>query len=98
MDDDLITPAATVKLTLKLATGLPTLTAANVWGPSASISFLFSPPHAPEGAEESRPYECSQVASSERGLGVDGYEAQLLCTLRTGLARLSDLTRRYPPE
>ena len=35
---------------------------------------------------------------TERGLGVDGYEAQLLCTLRTGLARLSDLTRRYPPE
>jgi uncharacterized protein YecT (DUF1311 family) len=45
-----------------------------------------------------RNYECSQVASSERGLAVDGYEAQLLCTLRTGLARLIDLTHRYPLE
>ena len=53
---------------------------------------------AQEKWREFRNYECSQVASSERGLGVDGYEAQLLCTLRTGLARLSDLTRRYPPE
>ena len=27
----------------------------------------------------------------------DGYEAQLLCRLRTGQERLSDLARRYPP-
>ena len=53
---------------------------------------------AQEKWREFRNYECSQVAASERGLGVDGYEAQLLCTLRTGLARRSDLTRRYPPE
>jgi uncharacterized protein YecT (DUF1311 family) len=53
---------------------------------------------AQEKWREFRNYECSQVASSERGVAVDGYEAQLLCTLRTGLARLNDLARRYPPE
>jgi uncharacterized protein YecT (DUF1311 family) len=45
-----------------------------------------------------RDYECGQVASSERGMAVDGYEAQLLCRLRTAQERLSDLARRYPPN
>ena len=44
-----------------------------------------------------RDYECAQVASSELGIAADGYEAQLLCRLRTGQERLSDLARRYQP-
>ena len=45
-----------------------------------------------------RDYECAQLASSERGVAADGYEAQLLCRLRTGRERLSDRARRYPPS
>ena len=66
--------------------------------PARVRHWLTSLEKAQEKWREFRDYECAQVASSEKSVAADGYEAQLLCRLRTGLDRLHDFSRRYPPD